>query len=301
MKIVITGASGFIGSLLADHLWRQRHHLILLSRNPPRESNVTQQEWVVWVPGASGEWEEAIDGVDGIINLAGEPIAAKRWSDLQKEKIRFSRVETTKTLVNAIAKAKQKPKFFISSSAVGYYGGRGDEIVTEESPWGSDYLARVCVDWEREARKAESYGIRVALVRTGIVLDKGKGALAKMVPPFKFFAGGPLGSGNQWMPWIHIEDEVGLLLFLIQNDKARGAFNATAPNPVTMAEFCKTLGDVLNRPSWASVPEGVLTLLVGEMAEMLLSGQRAMPKEALRLGYEFKYPSLMAALQSLRL
>ena len=185
MKIVIAGASGFIGSLLVDHLWKQRHHLILLSRNPPREPNVTQQEWVSWVPGASGDWEDAIDGVDGVINLAGEPIAAKRWNDLQKEKIRFSRVETTKALVNAIAKTKEKPKFLISSSAVGYYGAHGDEIVTEETAPGNDYLARVCVDWEKEARKAETHGIRVALVRTGIVLDKGQGALAKMVVPFK--------------------------------------------------------------------------------------------------------------------
>jgi uncharacterized protein len=301
MKIAITGATGFIGSLLADRLWNQRHHLLLLSRNPPRETNVTKHEWIAWNPGGAGDWHESLDGVDGIVNLAGEPIAAKRWTDAQKGKIASSRIESTRALVNAIAKAKEKPKFFISASAVGYYGPRGDETVTEETAPGNDYLSRVCVAWEEEARKAESYGVRVALVRTGIVLDKGKGALAKMVPPFKFFAGGPLGSGNQWMPWMHIEDEIGLILFLIQNGEARGAFNATAPNPVTMAEFCKTLGDVLNRPSWASVPTGVLTLLLGEMAEMLLGGQRAVPQEALRLGYEFKYPSLMAALQSLRL
>lgn len=301
MKIVITGASGFIGSRLADHLWRQRHQLILLSRHPPRESNVTQHEWVSWIPGVSGEWVEAIDGVDGVINLAGEPIAAKRWSDVQKEKIRFSRVETTKALVNAIANTKQKPKFLINSSAVGYYGGRGDEIVTEETAPGSDYLARVCVDWEKEARKAESFGTRVALVRTGIVLDKGQGALAKMVVPFKYFVGGPLGSGHQWMPWIHIEDQVGLLLFLIENQNARGPFNASAPNPVTMTEFCKTIGTVLNRPSWATVPAGILTLAIGEMAEMLLNGQRAVPQAAAKLGFEFKYGNLLPALESLHL
>ena len=301
MKIVITGASGFIGSLLADHLWKQRHHLILLSRNPPREFNVTHQQWVPWAPGSSGEWEDLIDGVDGIINLAGEPIAAKRWSDVQKEKIRFSRVETTNALVKAIGKTKQKPKFLISSSAVGYYGGRGDEIVTEETAPGNDYLARVCVDWEMEARKAESFGIRVALVRTGIVLDKGQGALAKMVVPFKYFIGGPLGSGDQWMPWIHIEDQIGLLLFLIENQNARGPFNATAPNPVTMTEFCKTIGTVLNRPSWATVPAGMLTLVIGEMAEMLLNGQRAVSQAAAKLGYEFKYGNLLPALKSLHL
>jgi uncharacterized protein (TIGR01777 family) len=301
MKIVITGASGFIGSLLTDHLWSQRHHLILLSRNPPRESNLTQQEWISWKPGAPGDWEQAIDGVDGIINLAGEPIAAKRWSDAQKEKIRFSRVESTKALVKAVGKAVKKPKFLISASAVGYYGPRGDETITEETVPGNDYLARVCVDWEEEARKAESYGIRVALVRTGIVLGKGQGALAKMVVPFKYFVGGPLGSGNQWMPWIHIEDQIALLLFLIENQNARGPFNATAPNPVSMTEFCKTLGKVLNRPSWASVPGGMLTLLVGEMSEMLLKGQRAVPQAAVKLGHEFKYPNLLPALESLHL
>ncbi len=301
MRIAITGASGFIGRILADHLWTRRHHLILLSRKPPRSSNLTQQEWIAWNPGAPGAWEQAIEGVDGIINLAGEPIAAKRWSDLQKEKIRYSRIESTKALVRAIAKAKQKPKFLISSSAVGYYGARGDETVTEDTAPGHDYLSRVCVDWEKEARNAESYGVRVVLVRTGIVLDKGKGALAKMVVPFKCFVGGPLGSGNQWMPWIHIEDQIALLLFLLENQSARGPFNATAPNPVTMTEFCKMLGTVLNRPSWASVPGSMLTLLVGEMAEMLLNGQRAVPQAAMKLGYEFKYPHLLPALESLHL
>jgi uncharacterized protein (TIGR01777 family) len=301
MKIAITGASGFIGSLLADHLWNQRHHLLLLSRNPPRETDVTKQEWVAWNPSTKGGWQQALDGVDGIFNLAGEPIAAKRWTDAQKETIKSSRVQSTRALVNAIAIAKDKPKFLINASAVGYYGARGDETITEDTGPGNDYLSRVCVAWEEEARKAESYGVRVVLVRTGIVLDKGKGALAKMVPPFKVFAGGPLGSGNQWMPWIHIEDEIRLLLFLLENQNARGSFNATAPNPVTMAEFGKTLGNVLNRPSWATVPAGVLTLLVGEMAEMLLNGQRALPQAALKLGYEFRYPTLMPALQSLRL
>lgn len=301
MRIVITGASGFIGGILADRLWSRRHHLVLLSRNPPQVSNLTQQEWIAWSLGAPGDWELAIDGADGIINLAGEPIAAKRWSDSQKEKIRFSRIESSKALVRAIGKAKQKPKFLISSSAVGYYGAHGDETVTEETAPGNDYLSRVCVDWEKEARNAESYDIRVVLVRTGIVLDKGKGALAKMVVPFKCFVGGPLGSGNQWMPWIHIEDQIGLLLFLLENQNARGPFNATAPNPVTMTEFCKTLGTVLNRPSWASVPASMLTLLVGEMAEMLLNGQRAVPQAAMKLGYEFKYSHLLPALESLHL
>jgi hypothetical protein len=301
MKLVITGATGFIGSAVVDQLWSQYHSLSLLSRNPPREINVTKKEWLVWNPGVPGDWEYCIDGADGIINLAGEPIAAKRWTEARKEKIRSSRLDSTRALVRAIAKAKIKPKFLINASAVGYYGARGDEAITEESASGTDYLARVCVEWEAEAKKAEPEGVRVVLLRTGIVLDRGRGALAKMVPPFKFFAGGPLGSGNQWMPWIHIEDQVGLLLFLMNNENAHGPFNCTAPNPVTMAEFSKTLGETLNRPAWATVPGGVLTLVLGEMSEILLNGQRALPQAALKLGYQFRYPHLLPALQSLRL
>jgi uncharacterized protein (TIGR01777 family) len=300
MKLVIAGATGFIGSKLTDRLWNQNHSLALLSRRPPREVNVTKKEWFAWQPGAGG-WEAALDGADGVINLAGEPIAGKRWSPAQKEKLRSSRIDATKSLVDAISMTKAKPKFLINASAVGYYGAHGDETVTEKTDPGQDFLSRLCVEWEQEALKAEALGVRVALVRTGIVLSKGEGALAKMVPPFKLFAGGPLGSGQQWMPWIHIEDEVALICFLVENDAARGAFNATAPNPVTMEAFSKALGDVLNRPSWVSVPPSVLALMVGEMADMLLNGQRAVPEAALRLGFIFKYPEIGAALRSLEL
>jgi uncharacterized protein (TIGR01777 family) len=301
MKLVITGATGFIGSILIDRLWNQLHHLTLLSRRPPREVNITRKEWFAWQPGIGGEWQKAVDGADGIVNLAGEPIAGKRWSAAQKGQLRSSRIDATKSLVDAITKAQVKPKFLINASAVGYYGAHGDESVTEKTGPGGDFLARLCVDWEEEAKKAEAFGVRVALVRTGIVLAKGQGALAKMVPPFKMFAGGPLGSGQQWMPWIHIEDEVGLICFLIENDAARGAFNGTAPNPVTMQVFAKALGDALNRPSWVSVPPLALALMLGEMSEMLLHGQRAVPEAVLKLGFSFKYPELTEALRSLRL
>ena len=301
MKVIITGATGFIGSMLIEWLWNQFHSLVLLSRNPPAEVGVTKKEWVAWNPPAGGSWEEAIDGADGIINLAGEPIAGKRWSKEQKEKLRSSRMDSTRALVNAIGKAKTKPKFFLSASAVGYYGPRGDEILTEASAPGGDFLSRLCVDWEEEARQAEAHGVRVATVRTGIVLGKGQGALKKMVPPFKMFLGGPLGSGKQWMPWIHIEDEIGILRFLMENQNARGAFNASAPKPVTMEEFAKALGEVLSRPSWVSVPPSALALIAGEMADMLLTGQRAVPEAALKLGYSFKYPMVGDALKSLRL
>jgi uncharacterized protein len=301
MKVIITGATGFIGAALLQPLRVRSHSLVLLSRNPRRPQNGSKEEWLHWQPGTGGVWEQAVDGADGIINLAGEPIAAKRWTAVQKERIRSSRIDTTKSLVHAIGKAKVKPKFIISSSAVGYYGPRGDETLTEESPPGNDFLSRLCVEWEEEALKAEAHGVRVALLRTGIVLGKGKGALAKMVPPFKMFFGGRLGSGKQWMPWIHIDDEVGLIQFLMENENARGAFNATAPNPVTMSEFSRALGKVLNRPSWAPVPASVLALVLGEMADMLLAGQRALPGAAERLGFRFKYTNVVNALASLEL
>jgi uncharacterized protein len=301
MKLIITGATGFIGSVLVERLRKQSHSLVLLSRKPLSRQNTSREEWLTWEPGIGGAWEQAIDGADGIINLAGEPIAAKRWTKAQKEKLRTSRIDTTRSLVNAVAKARVKPRFMISSSAVGYYGSRGDETLTEESPPGNDFLSRLCVEWEDGARKAEGHGVRLALLRTGIVLGKGKGALAKMVPPFKMFLGGRLGSGKQWMPWIHIDDEVGLIQFLIETEKARGAFNATAPNPVTMSEFSSALGKVLNRPSWAPVPASALTLFLGEMADMLLAGQHALPAAAERLGFRFKYTNVVNALASLDL
>ena len=302
MKIVITGATGMIGSLLVERLDnRLDTSLVLLSRKPAQEIPVANRQWLAWQPGASGEWERSIDGADAVINLAGEPIAGKRWSPRQKLILRSSRIEATQSLVEAIGKSKVKPKTLISASAVGYYGPHGDERLNEDSKPGDDFLSRLCVDWESEAKKAESFGVRVSVLRTGIVLAKGAGALQKMVPPFKLFAGGPLGSGLQWMPWIHIDDEVGLIEFLLDQADARGPFNGTAPNPVTMAEFSQALGRALNRPSWASVPPSVLALMLGEMADMLLTGQRAMPDAALKLGFQFKYPFLADALSALRL
>ncbi|MBI2358094.1 MAG: TIGR01777 family protein [Deltaproteobacteria bacterium] len=279
MNLVIAGGTGFIGSALCTRL---------LEQGPKKR--------LVWNPPAPGHWEKALDGADGVINLAGEPIAAKRWSERRKEKIRQSRIETTRALVSAVAKAGQKPKFLINASAVGFYGPHGDETLSEDAQAGNDFLAQTCREWEAEAIKAEAYGLRVARLRTGVVLGRGGGALAKMAPPFKLFIGGPLGSGRQWMSWIHMDDEVGLILALIERSDAHGAFNATAPNPVTMREFCRNLGRVLNRPSWAPVPAFALRLLLGEMADMLLTGQRVLPAAAQKLGYTFRYPKLYEAL-----
>jgi uncharacterized protein (TIGR01777 family) len=301
MKLMIAGASGFIGSMLVQRLLQRGDALLLLSRQARSSTAGPNTKWLVWEPGKSGPWEEAMEGADGVINLAGEGIAERRWTEQRKERLRASRIESTRALVSAMARAKSKPQFLINASAVGYYGSRGDETLTEESASGKDYLAQVCVAWETEAKKAQDLGVRVTLLRTGIVLAKGKGALAKMVTPFKLFVGGALGSGQQWMPWIHIEDEIGLVLFLMENAKAQGSFNATAPNPVTMEEFCQGLGKVLNRPAWASVPASLLTLLLGEMADVVLGSQRALPKAAEKLGFNFKHPTITEALGSLGL
>jgi uncharacterized protein len=300
MKLVIAGASGLIGAALVDQLSRQSHRLILLSRRQ-RQSTARNQRWLAWQPGQPGEWERALDGADGVINLAGESIAGRRWSGRQKELLRSSRIDATRSVVSAIANAQAKPRFLINASAVGYYGARGNEKITEESAPGNDFLANLCVDWEAEARKAEDLGVRIVLLRTGIVLANNGGALKKMVPPFKMFAGGPLGSGQQYMPWIHLEDEVALIRCLIESENPHGPFNATAPNPVTMGEFARALGTILNRPAWARLPASVLSLVVGEMADMLLASQRVIPEAALKLGFIFKYSKLTDALMSLKL
>lgn len=297
MRLVVAGGTGFIGSALCSRLLELGHSLTLLTRSASPAATSPNKKWLSWNPGSPGAWEEAINGSDGVINLAGEPIA-KRWTERQKEIMVSSRTDATRALVTAISKAKEKPKFLLNASAVGYYGAHGDETLSEEGGPGSDFLARVCAAWEKEAIRAEDYGLRVIRLRTGIVLGKGGGALAKMVLPFKLFMGGPLGSGEQWMSWIQMEDEIGLILLLLKHPDAHGAVNATAPNPVTMQKFCKTLGDVLNRPSWAPVPAFALRLLLGEMAEMLLTGQRVLPTQAQRLGYAFKYATLLEALEA---
>jgi uncharacterized protein (TIGR01777 family) len=300
MKIVIAGATGFIGARLVEILRHKGHAITLLTR--VKKTLTPAVTTIVWQPGASGDWHRALDeamaDADGVINLAGESIAAGRWTEARKEKLRASRVETTRTLVDAIANARGKVKFLLNASAVGYYGPRGDEAVTEAEPPGKDFLAGLCREWETEALRAEAHGVAVVRLRTGIVLGKGGGALAKMIPPFKLFIGGPLGSGRQWMPWIHLEDEVGLIEHLLAAG-AGGAVNATAPEPVRMKEFCAALGKALGRPSWAPVPAFVLRLAFGEMADILLTGQRAVPTEAERRGYRFRFPTLPEALENI--
>ncbi len=298
MKVVVAGGTGFIGSALCDRLTEIGYSLVLLSQHPAPPHTPSNRQWITWNPPERGSWEEAVDGADAVINLAGEPIPAKRWTTAQKEKIRASRVNATRALVAAIGKAKIKPEILLNASAIGYYGPRGDETVGEDTEPGKDFISQVCVEWEGEAQKVESYGVRVVKLRTGIVLGKGGGALAKMIPPFKLFIGGPLGTGKQWVSWIYMEDEVGLIIHLLQKGDAAGAVNATAPSPVTMKELCRTMGKVLGRPSWAPVPSFALRLILGEMADVVLTGQRVLPAKAQQLGYTFKYTDLTEALRA---
>ena len=298
MRLVITGATGFIGSALCDKLLAQGHALTLLTRGSPRDANTGTKRWLHWTPGTVREWDVALDGADGVINLAGEPIAEKKWTPTQRRRIEKSRIDATHSLVQACAKAKQRPQFLINASAVGYYGPHGDEMITEEIAPGNDFLSVLCRDWEEEAKKAEELGMRVVRLRIGIVLGHGGGALGKMAVPFKYFVGGALGSGQQWMSWIHLEDLVGLILQTIDDPRTTGPVNATAPNPVRNKEFCQTLAKVMHRPCWASVPSFALRMALGDMAEMLLTGQRVIPAVAEKSGYRFRYPTLEPALQA---
>ena len=298
MRLVITGASGFIGSALCDKLLAQGHALTLFTRGSPRDANTGTKRWLHWTPGALREWDIALDGADGVINLAGEPIAERKWTQTQRRRIEKSRIDATHSLVQACAKAKQRPQFLINASAVGYYGPHGDEMITEETAPGNDFLSVLCRDWEEEAKKAEELGMRVVRLRIGIVLGHGGGALGKMALPFKYFVGGALGSGQQWMSWIHLEDLVGLILQTIDDPRTAGPVNATAPNPVRNKEFCQTLAKVMHRPCWATVPGFALRMALGDMAEMLLTGQRVIPAVAEKSGYRFRYPTLEPALQA---
>jgi uncharacterized protein (TIGR01777 family) len=300
MKVVIAGGTGFLGRPLARALAVNGHDIVILTRRAAAAGVSREARFLTWRPGdAPGPWAAEIDGAAAVINLAGESIAARRWSEAQKQRILESRVQATRTLADAILGASRPPAVFVSGSAVGYYGPRGDEIVTEEQPAGGDFLARVCAAWEAEATRAES-AARVACIRTGLVIESGGGALPRMVLPFKFGAGGPLGSGRQYMPWIHRADWVALLQWTIATASAAGPINATAPNPVTNATFARALGGALRRPAFMPAPAFALRLALGEMADaLLLSGQRAVPAKAERLGFRFRFTRLEDALAAI--
>src|SRR5262249_15093093 len=293
MNVTITGATGFIGRRLIDRLAHEPHQLHALTRR----TNVTFGSAAVWIskwePAAEEPPPESLANADAVIHLAGEPVA-QRWTPDVKTKIRESRIQGTRNLVQALSKQPRRPSVLVCASAIGIYGSRGDEILTETSAPAQDYLAEVCREWEEQAMLAEPLGIRVARIRIGIVLGRGGGALERMLPPFKAFVGGKLGSGKQWMSWIHLDDLVGIFRRLLTNPIS-GAFNGVAPNPVSNSEFTQELATALGRPAIFPVPELALKALFGEMASMLLASQRVLPQATEAAGYRFQHPDLAAA------
>ena len=293
MKILITGGTGFIGTPLGLELRNSKHTVVVTTR---RQSD--SKEKLTWNPPDLIS-SDVISEFDAVINLAGEPIAPGRWTKERKKLILTSRISTTRALVDSIKNAKKKPKALISASAIGYYGAHGDEHLTEDTAPANDFLADVCKQWEAEAFRAKEFGVRVVVVRIGGVLESDGGALPQMMVPFKFFAGGPLGSGRQWFSWIHRDDVVGIIKYALDNDKISGPVNATAPNPVTNTEFSAALGKALKRPSWFAVPGFILRLTLGELGNVLLTGQRVFPEKALKAGYQFKYAAVKDALKAI--
>ena len=298
MKVLVTGGTGFVGRPLVLRLLGEGHAVVALVRDAEKaRSQIGGDVELLRADASPAELSAAMEDVDGVVNLAGEPIFVGRWSEARKAALVSSRTELTRRLVAAMAAAKNPPKVLVSASAVGVYGDRGDEEMTETSAPGSDFLADLCVAWEAEAMVAEAHGVRVVIPRLGIVLGREGGALTKMVPPIKAGVGGKLGSGRQQTPWIHLADLVEILTRALGDERYRGVYNATAPNPVTNAELTKALGRVLKRPTLFSVPGPVLKLMLGEAAGALLGGQRAVPKRLLELGHTFRFNEVEDALR----
>jgi len=297
MKALLTGGTGFVGRHLVETL----DHPVVLTRSPDKARKILADKavCVAWQPSREPAPAKAFEGVDVVFNLLGESIGEGRWTSAKKKRIRESRLLGTRNLVAALRSLPSKPKVLVSSSAVGYYGDRGDDSLDETSAPGSDFLAKLCVDWEAESRAAEELGVRVVCVRSGIVLGPGGGALGKMALPFKLGAGGPIGSGRQWMPWIHIDDLVGLYLMAARRDDVSGAVAGVAPEAVTNAQFSKTLGRVLRRPAFMPAPGFMLRVVIGEFTGALLSSQKVHPQMAHKAGYEYKYPALERALREI--
>jgi uncharacterized protein (TIGR01777 family) len=300
VKVLVTGASGFIGSSLCDSLLIRGDTVVGLTRNPERARSTNPSvTWHAWEPTLERPPEAAFEGVDGVVHLLGEKIN-QRWTDEAKERIMESRRTGTHNLVGAVAGLEKKPRVLVSQSAIGYYGNRGEVAVDESSDPGEGFDAEVVIEWEKAAHEAGATGVRLVIVRTGHVLDPNNGFLEPQMTPFKLGLGGPLAGGDQYVSWIHIQDEVGILLWTLDNEKVNGVVNATAPNPVTNRIFSKALGKALGRPAVVPVPGLTVDLMFGrEFGKVLRGGQRVMPKRALELGYEFRHPDLDEALDDL--
>ena len=293
MRILICGASGLIGKALTKTLEAKGCELLLAGRKEPQDERETK-----WTIEDGFAEPKRLEGLDAVIHLAGESVRALRRTDEKKAAIRSSRVDGTRSVVDALAKLKSRPKVLISGSAVGFYGDRDDEILTESSTSGDNFLAKTCREWEAESRRAEDAGIRTVLLRTGIVLSKDGGALATMLLPFKLGVGGVIGDGKQWMSWISLDDEIRAIEFVLEHEEVRGAVNLVSPNPVTNQEFTSVLGEVLYRPTFIPLPEFAVSMLLGEMGdELLLSSTRAVPARLEQLGFEWQFPELKPALE----
>ena len=299
MRVTLTGATGRIGLSIVEALRARGDDVTVLTRSPERARPKLPEgvEAVAWDPQAGPAPAAALSGRDAVIHLAGEDVA-QRWSDDTKKEIRASREVGTRNLVEGIGQADPRPKALVSASASGLYGPHGDEPVDEEQPPGEGFLADVVVAWEREARRAEELGVRVALMRTGVVLSPDAGALKKMLPPFKLGAGGPVAGGRQYMPWVHLDDVVGMYVAAATDERWSGPFNVVAPNAVTNKDFSKALGKALHRPAIAPVPGFALKLLYGEMSEIVLTGVHMVPRRAQELGYAFRHPRVLEALEA---
>lgn len=305
MRVIVAGGTGLIGQALVDSLHQDGHEVIVLGRNPNKTSGLPAGVKItVWDAKTANGWGHLADGAGAIINLAGASIAGEgflpeRWSDEKRRAIRDSRVNAGQAITAAVAAAKVKPNVVIQSSAVGYYGAQGDEQITEDAPAGNDFLADVTKVWEDSTARVEDLGVRRAVIRTGVVLSRKGGALPRMALPFQLFAGGYFGSGKQYMSWIHLDDEIGAIRFLIDNPNGSGAFNLTAPNPVTNKQLAQVLGETMKRPLVAPVPGFAMKAAFGEVTTVVLDGQRVLPKRLLELGYSFKYSTIQQALTAI--
>ncbi len=300
-KIIITGATGSIGKKLVQELTARGDEVIIFTRNPESARNkiVNANRYVKWEYDCMDVWMYELNDVDAVVHLAGANLGAKRWNDEYKKLAYDSRIISTRNLVEAIKQVERKPKAFICSSAVGIYGNRYDEVLDENGYLGNYFMADICKDWEKEAEKVEQYGVRRVSIRTGLVMQKDEGVLEKMLMPFKLFIGGPLGSGRQWFPWIHIDDIVGIYLDAIDNEKLSGSVNASSPGIVRMKDFAKVLGKVLKRPSLFPAPKIAMKIAAGEVAEYAVMSQRTSAEKIIESGYQFKFEELERALRDL--
>jgi uncharacterized protein (TIGR01777 family) len=302
-KIIITGATGFIGKKLSKALIERGEQLTIFTQSLEKGKTEIPNayDYVRWDYNNPGEWEKHLNGKDAVIHLAGANLFGRRWNKEYKKTIMESREIGTRNIVEAISKAEKKPPVFICSSAVGYYGDSGNSTLTEDSPNGNDFLASVCMRWESSAAEVEKLGVRRVSIRTGLILSIEEGALKKMLLPFKLFIGGSLGDGKQWFPWIHVDDIIGIYLYALDNVNLKGSVNAAAPNPVRMKEFARTLGKTLHKPSFFSVPEFVLRVVLGEFAYAVTASLKVTPQKLKDMNYKFKFERLEDALKDLLL